>query len=213
MPVGSVPPSGERRAEDSAGGELPAPGDASFGDLELPRAGLPGWLVALTFVCIAVFVAGLVVYLRRSTDTGGSSRSSAAGTGSSTAAAPAPTTGMVLVHRADGSPWFYVDPSPVTLASFRQVFGKHEQAGGPEDPVVMVSYNEARSYATTRGGRLLTSDEWDSAAATPGVRVGDVLEWVLSPDENNKVARQKAKSIVRPDKPQKDVTFRMAKQL
>jgi eukaryotic-like serine/threonine-protein kinase len=210
MPIGSVPPSGERRAEDSGGGELPGPG-ASLGDLELPRAGLPGWLVALTFVCIAVFVAGLVVYLRRD-----SGPSSAPGPGSSTAASTAsttPPTGMVLVHRADGSPWFYVDPRPVTLASFRQVFAKHEQAGGPDDPVVMVSYNEARSYASTRGGRLLTSDEWDSAAATPGVVVGDALEWVASPDENNKTARQKARSIVRPDKPQKDVTFRMAKPL
>jgi hypothetical protein len=208
MPVGSVPPSGERRAEDSAGSELRAPGDASLGDLELPRAGLPGWLVALTFVCIAVFVAGLVVYLRRDS---GPSSSSAPGSGAATA--PAPTTGMVLVHRADGSPWFYVDPSPVTLASFRQVFAKHEQAGGPDDPVVMVSYNEARSYATTRGGRLLSSEEWDSAAATPGVRLGDALEWVRSDDENNRIARQKGKSIARPDKPQKDVTFRMAKPL
>jgi formylglycine-generating enzyme required for sulfatase activity len=119
----------------------------------------------------------------------------------------------VLVRRADGSPWFYVDPRPVTVAAFRQLFAKHEQPGGPDDPVVMVSFNEARSYATTRGGRLLTSDQWDSAAATPGVRVGDTLEWVQSPDENNRIARQRGKSVVRPDKPQKDVTFRMAKPL
>jgi hypothetical protein len=169
-------------------------------------------------VCIAVFVAGLVVYLRRDSDPASSGASGPGGAradGSNAPAAPS-TSGMVLVHRADGSPWFYVDPRPVTVAAFRQLFARHEQPGGADDPVapvVMVSYNEARSYATTRGGRLLTSDEWDSAAATPGVRVGEVLEWVLSPDENNKVARQKAKSIVRPDKPQKDVTFRMAKQL
>jgi formylglycine-generating enzyme required for sulfatase activity len=121
---------------------------------------------------------------------------------------------MVLVHKADGTPWFYVDPRPVTVASFRQLFGTHEQAGVPEDAVVMVSYNEARSYAKTRGGRLLTSDEWDSAATTPGFRVsGDLLEWVESPDENTKVVRQRGKSLVRLDKPQNDVTFRMAKQL
>jgi hypothetical protein len=44
------------------------------------------------------------------------------------------------------------------------------------------------------------------------VRVGDMLEWVESPDESNRIARQRNKSVVRPDRPQKDVTFRMAKQ-
>jgi len=77
----------------------------------------------------------------------------------------------------------------------------------------MVSYTEARSFARTRGGRLLTSEEWNSASTTPGFRVsGDLLEWVESPDDG-KIARQHGKSIVRPDKPQMDVTFRMAKQL
>jgi serine/threonine protein kinase len=181
-------------------------------ELQLPRAGLPGWLVALTFVCIAVFVAGLVVYLRRDSASSGQNGGKGA-SGASVVAPPAPAaTAMVLVHRADGTPWFYVDPRPVSVASFRQLFAKHEQAGGADDPVVMVSYNEARSYATTRGGRLLTSDEWDSASATPGVRVGDMLEWVESPDESNRIARQRNKSVVRPDRPQKDVTFRMAKQ-
>src|SRR5262245_5488814 len=52
MPVGSAPPpSGERRAEDSAaGGELgPGPDGGLAGDIEVPRTGLPGWLLALTF--------------------------------------------------------------------------------------------------------------------------------------------------------------------
>jgi hypothetical protein len=216
VPVGAA--GSERRAEDSAAGELgggPADG-ADRSEIELPRAGLPGWLVALTFVCIALFVAGLVVYLRRDSDPASSPAggpggpSAAAGSTTPTAAS---TTGMVLVHRADGSPWFYVDPRPVTVASFRQLFARHEQTGSPDDAVVMVSYNEARSYATTRGGRLLTSAEWDSAATTPGVRASDLFEWVESPDENNRIARQRGKSVVRPDRPQKDVTFRMAKQL
>jgi serine/threonine-protein kinase len=216
----------ERRVADAAAAsEITGIADKlEASELELPRAGLPGWLVALTFVCIAVFVAGLVVYLRRDSAPPGKS---GANTPSATsapepprvidprgpAARPEPAaTAMVLVHRADGSPWFYVDPRPVTAASFRQLFGKHEQAGSPDDPVVMVSYNEARSFATTRGGRLLTSDEWDSAATTPGVRVGDAFEWVESPDENNRIVRQRGKSAARPDRPQKDVTFRMAKQ-
>jgi len=194
--------------------EVPAV-EAPFDDRELPRAGLPGWLVALTFVCIALFVAGLVVYLRR----GGEPATSPTGSanprdaGSAAAAEPTPPPDMVLVRRPDGTAWFYVDARPVSLAAFRALFGKHEQAGDPDDAAVMVSYNEARSYAKTRGGRLLTSDEWDSAAGTPGFRVsGDLLEWIESPDEKSKVVRQHGKSILRSDKAQKDVTFRMAKQ-
>jgi eukaryotic-like serine/threonine-protein kinase len=218
--------------KDDPGASSPGLGTGAAGssDVEVPRAGLPGWLVALTFVCIALFVAGLVVYLRRD------SEASAIGPGSgnpppphdageAVAVAdaqpeppppppPPPPTDMVLVRKPDGTPWFLVDARPVTVGSFRQLFGKHEQAGRDDDAVVMVSYNEARSYAQTRGGRLLTSDEWDSASTTPGFQVsGDLLEWVESPDEKNKAARQHGKSVVRPDKPQKDVTFRMAKQL
>jgi hypothetical protein len=223
-----MPPAPDRRPDDPGGG---APGETSdphaastagASDLELPRAGLPGWLVALTFVCIALFVAGLVVFLRR--DRGGSAldnpglvspRDAGATTIADGATAPQPPNDMVLVRKPDGTPWFLVDARPITVAAFRQVFGKHEQGGSADgDPVVLVSYNEARSYATTRGGQLLTSTEWDLAAATPGFQVsGDLFEWVESPDEKTKVVRQPGKSVVRADKPQKDVTFRMAKQL
>jgi formylglycine-generating enzyme required for sulfatase activity len=121
---------------------------------------------------------------------------------------------MVLVRKPDGTPWFYVDPQPVTAGAFRRLFSAHEQDGSSEDAVVMVSYNEARSYAKTNGGRLLTSEEWDTAATTPGFRVsGDLLEWVESPDEKTKIARQHGKSSSRPHKPQKDVTFRLVRPL
>ena len=222
----ALPGAGDRRA-----GEPTSPPSAPFGGpepgaaddidtsvFEQPRAGLPGWLVALTFVCIAVFVAGLVVYLRRDgeTTTGRATGKPAPADARPSAGADADpgapaTADMVLVKRGDGTT-FYVDAQPVSVAAFRQLFGKHEQAGGDADAVVMVSYNEARSYARTRGGRLLTSEEWDAAATTPGFRVaGDLLEWVESPDEKSKVVRQHGKSLVRPDKPQNDVTFRMAK--
>jgi len=184
----------------------------------LPRAGLPGWLIALTFVCIALFVAGLVVFLRRDTGarapTGANdavhTAPGAPGAPVGKAADPVPTSGMILVRKPDGTPWFYVDPQPVSASQFRQLFAKHEQAGAASDPVVMVSYNEARSYAQTLGCRLLTSDEWDSAITTPGVRVaGDLLEWVESPADSKQV-RQRGKTLARPDTPQKDITFRMA---
>ena len=79
----------------------------------------------------------------------------------------------------------------------------------------MVSYNDARAYANTTGGKLLTADEWDAALSTPGVQpAGDLLEWVESPevgDEKTRVARQRGQSLPRPDQGQPDVTFRMAK--
>jgi formylglycine-generating enzyme required for sulfatase activity len=117
---------------------------------------------------------------------------------------------MILVRKPDGAPWFYVGPQPVSASEFRQLFAKHDQAGAETDPVVMVSYNEARSYAQTLGYRLLTSDEWDSAITTPGVRAaGDLLEWVESPADAKQV-RQRGKTLARPDTPQKDITFRIA---
>jgi eukaryotic-like serine/threonine-protein kinase len=209
-----VLPQVERRAEDAPA----AAAGATSIDEELPRAGLPGWLVALTFVCIALFVAGLVVYLRRGGDAAPRRSSGSAGeTRDATAdgaAQPRPPPDMLLVHRPDGAPWFFVDAQPVTAAAFRQLFDQHEQAGAVGEAVVMVSYDFARSYAATRGGRLMTSEEWDSAAATPGFQVpGALFEWIESPDENNRVVRQRGKSQVRPDEPQKDVTFRLAKQL
>ena len=214
-----------------AAAERPDPADpgasrhgANGSQIALPSVGLPGWLVALTFVCIAVFVAGLVVYLRRDAasaamvptansprDAGGSG---VAVTTTDSPSEPAPPTDMVLVHKPDGAPWFYVDARPVTVAAFRQLFARHDQAGEPGDAVVMVSYNEARSYAKTRGGRLLSSDEWTAAEATPGFCVsGELLEWVESPDDKRRAVRQHGKSLVRPDTRQNDVTFRMAKPL
>ena len=199
----------------------PADSSSALAGGALPRAGLPGWLVALTVVCVAVFVAGLVVFLRRGGEAG-DPRSRAAASAppvpgaAGTAAEPAPPAGMVLVRKSGGAPWFYVDARPVTAAAFRQLFTHHDQGGrgGGEDPVVMVSYNEARSYAETRGGRLLSSDEWNQAQATPGVTIaGKLFEWVESSDEPGKLARQPGKSQVRPDTPQNDVTFRTARSL
>ena len=176
----------------------------------LPRAGLPSWLIAVSFVCIAVFVAGLVVYLRRAPAAVPAPAPTAAPTGGPSHSDASPGADMILVRKPDGSAWFYVDPQPVTASQFRQLFTKHDQAGGEADPVVMVSYNEARSYAQTLGFRLLTSDEWDSAITTPGVRVaGDLLEWVESPADTKQV-RQRGKTETRPDTPQKDITFRIA---
>jgi serine/threonine-protein kinase len=199
----------------------PSPADAS---VALPvRRGLPAWLVVITLASIALFAAGLIVYLQHgagatpTTSPGGSASpgSGSAGTGSGARGAldPVPPAGMILVRKRDGSPWFFVDEKPVSAGDFQKLFADHVQATGPDDPVTSISYDRARSYAQTRGGRLLRADEWDRATTTPGVVVSDGLyEWVESPEGSREV-RQHGKSQVRPDKEQKDVTFRMAKDL
>ena len=208
-------------------------GSATVSDEALAvRGGLPAWLVVLTLASIAVFAAGLVVYLQHGRATPGTapagsagSAGSAASTGSAKPAAggsgagsqvtvePAAPAGMVLVHHPDGSPWFFVAEQAVSAGAFAKLFADHQQTGGPDAPVVDVTYDAARSYAQTHGERLVRPDEWDRATSTPGVVVTDGLfEWVESPEGKHEV-RQHGKSQVRPDKPQKDVTFRVAKDL
>ncbi|HEX3478466.1 MAG TPA: serine/threonine-protein kinase [Kofleriaceae bacterium] len=209
----------ERQSDEAA---VADPG----GEPGIPRAGLPGWLVALTFVCIALFVAGLVVYLRRGDGAAGRATgaapahrpdraTTAAGSAAAPPAAPPTANDTVVVRRSDGTPWFVVDARPVSDAAFRQVFAEHRQPAAAGGAVVMVSYNDARAYANTRGGKLLSPDEWDAALSTPGVQAaGGLLEWVESPesgDEKTKLVRQNGQSLPRPDQAQADVTFRMAK--
>ncbi|HEY0253958.1 MAG TPA: serine/threonine-protein kinase [Kofleriaceae bacterium] len=184
------------------------------------RPSLPAWLWVVTLASIAVFVAGLVTYMTRA-DGDPKPAQGSAGSGSSggfavvdpridAATSPDPkSTTMILVSKPDGSPWFYVDEAPVPAAAYKKLFNTHDQDGNA--PVVQVSYDSARSYASTRGGRLLRSDEWDAATTTPGVIVTDGLyEWVESP-EGKRTVRQHGKVLVRPDAAQKDVTFRVAR--
>ncbi|CAN5300408.1 hypothetical protein BH11MYX1_BH11MYX1_11160 [soil metagenome] len=189
-----------------------------------PKAGLPTWLIVLTLACLALFVAGLVAYLthadgpaknaQHGVGSGGGfavvEGPNGSGNGSGTGSNDSKTT-VILVKHPDGSPWFLVDAAPVPAAAFKKLFSDHDQPGAPAAPVVLVSYDGARSYASTRGGRLLRSDEWDAAVVTPGVVVADGLyEWVESP-EGKRTVRQHGKLLQRPDKEQKDVTFRVAK--
>ena len=175
-----------------------------------PKTGLPAWLVMVTLASLALFVAGLVTYLGREEPAAAPTPATTiAGSGSSTST----TTTQILVKHADGSPWFYVDAQPVSAAAYQKLFAEHTQPGSPDDPAIDVSYDEARSYAKTRSGRLLRSDEWDAAAATAGVITRDgVYEWVESP-EGKRTVRQSHKTLVRPDNPQADVSFRVAKDL
>jgi len=196
----------------------------SDGELDTPppRA-LPGWLIGVTLLCIALFAAGLVVYLRRDTadaktnPTPGSNKTGSVEAPTDAAqvakidAAGSPAN-MLLVRKADGSPWFYTDAAPVTVGQYREVFSRVE--GNAKDPIVNVSYTEARGYVKTKGGRLLTSEEWERASVTPNFVVADgFFEWVDSADEKQKTIRAHGKTLTRPDAKQKDVTFRMAKDI
>jgi eukaryotic-like serine/threonine-protein kinase len=167
---------------------------------ELPASrGLPVWLLVFTVACVALFVAGLVVYLQREP---------AAPDKTGTAAPP---PGMLLVNHPDGRPWLYVDARPVTAGAYKAVFADHEGSG--DAPVTMVSYDQARSFAGTHERRLLRGDEWDAAAGLPQFVVADGLyEWVESPEGKREV-RGKGEKQIRSDAPQKDVTFRMAEDI
>jgi serine/threonine-protein kinase len=192
---------------------------SSDGGLDLPpRPAIPGWIWFVTVACLALFGVGLVMYLQRPPASGTTSGvvspppSDAAVTAADAPGAPVAVAGMVLIKKPDGSPWFYADPRPLTRAAYQQVFAKHEQPGTADAPVVMVSYTEAKSYALTHGGRLLTGDEWLAASTTPGFIIEPGLsEWVESIDEKKKTIRGQGKPQTRPDAKQKDVTFRTAR--
>ncbi|HVK84248.1 MAG TPA: SUMF1/EgtB/PvdO family nonheme iron enzyme, partial [Kofleriaceae bacterium] len=121
--------------------------------------------------------------------------------------------GMLLVTMKAGER-LLVDAKPISLADYRAVFAKHAQTGKPEDAVVGVSYTEAKSFALTKGRRLLTTAEWDAAAVTAGFIVADGRwEWVDSPDDKKKTVRQHGKTATRADAKAPDVTFRTAKSI
>ncbi|MDX2090084.1 MAG: bifunctional serine/threonine-protein kinase/formylglycine-generating enzyme family protein [Kofleriaceae bacterium] len=199
----------------------PAVSDASLD--QLPERAIPAWVLFFTLACVGLFATGLVMYMQK----GGEAQAPA-----TNPPAPAPATtvdaavttvtpdaldtpaGMLLVTMKTGEK-LLVDARPISLDNYRAVFAKHDQPGKPDDAAVNISYTEAKSYALTKGRRLLTSAEWDAAAVTAGFVVADGRwEWVDSPDEKKKTVRQHgSKAQTRTDAKAADVTFRTAKSL
>jgi hypothetical protein len=215
------------------GHPAPAPGyaDDEAGLSRLPPPLFPRWAIAVTLASLALFVAGLVVYLGREPaaspspggDAGPSASAGAAGpdagapgrdasSGDGGARGPEVPPGMMLVKDASGAPRLYVDTHPVTAEEFRSVFARHRQKEGRPE-VISVSYTEARSYAKTAKGRLLTAAEWDMASTMPGFVVVDGLsEWVES-EGGKRVAKKHGEESARKDQEYADVTFRLARDL
>jgi len=201
-------------------------GGATLSDGEMKVAtggGLPAWLIVVSLLSLGLFVAGLVVYMQRDTSSAAPPKDGSGSSGSNVGSTPPPTpdadvgkkapAGMVLVTRKDGTQ-FAVDEKPVTVSAYKTVFSDHKQGGTEIDPVVNIKYVEARSFAKTKGNRLLRAEEWDLAATAPGVTVAPALmEWV-EPGDDKKNVRQHGKGEARPqDKEFKDVTFRMARDI
>jgi serine/threonine-protein kinase len=201
-------------------------GGATLSEGDLPAAGkLPGWLLVLTLLSAATFAVGLVVYLKdssataaarpKTTGSGGSAGSGGPVAGPTIDAKQAPTAppGMILVTATDGRV-FAIDEKPVSVTAYKTMYGEHKQTGSGDDPVTNITYDAARSYANTKGGRLVRPDEWTAASTQPGFMVSPagLLEWVESP-EGKRTVVQHGKNEVRADTPHTDVTFRMAKDL
>ncbi len=195
-------------------------------------------LVALTAIATLVLVVGAIVYLTAGRSAGasqaapgsgsarvgsGSAGSGQLGSGSAIVVTPPPApvapAGMVLVRDAAGQPAVFVDVQPVTGAEFAAMFASHKVAkGGASKAAIGVTYVGARSYAQTKGGRLLTSAEFDAAMATPGVvpTPTGLFEWIDSsgaPDAGPLTVRAPGKAEPRKPQGPKDVTFRRARSL
>ncbi len=193
-----------------------------------PRRGLPGWLWLVTAAAVLTFAAGLVVHLTRGAPAGvappgaGGEPVTAIDAGPLPVDAPppppppVPPAGMVLVTRADGAPWFFVDARPVTAAEYAAVFTnlKPPSKAAADKPVVNAPYSFARAYAQKVDKRLLTAEEWEAAVITPGVIASPAqFEWVAPAVGKEAPVRAPGRAAMRPQTGQKDVTLRLGRDL
>lgn len=189
------------------------------------------WLVAVTIISVLVFLTGLVLMLA-------GPRPSAEGTAlpidasvTATAADAAPPErlpppeapeGMVLVTKADGTPWLFVSTKPVSYGEYSKIFPRQKKpstsARTNGRTVTEVAYKYAVEYASTVDRRLPSPEEWERAATTEGFAAagGALWEWV----DDGTTGISAPRSVRRGDKAAKrkpdayrDVTFRLAMDL
>lgn len=190
-------------------------------------APLPRWVWLVTALAVAAFAAGLVRHLTRSpaaaTATGPSPGAEVTDAGVAPVIdapppppLPTPPDGMVLVVRADGTPWLFVDARPVTAGEYAKAFPKLKapKASAADLPVTGAPYNFAKAYAQTVGKRLLTDDEWQAAVTTPGVITSPTMfEWIAPAVGKQAPVRALGKAANRSQSAHKDVTIRLGKDL
>ena len=207
------------------GGKRPRESDAP------PAARSSGWLIAVTVLSALVFAAGLGLLLF-------GPRAEGAETPVARPAVPPPPpdaapppkpkpdpvapAGMLLVRKPDGAPWMFIGAAPVSLGDYSTARPTEKKPGRNKrenrKPVLQVSYDQARSYALSAGGRLPTPEEYAAAAALEGFTAPPkLLEWV---DDGARGAQTPRSVRGAPDvadklrpTPHANVTFRLARDL
>ena len=228
VPVIAVTAKNAAKAPEDAERTIAERGNANAsaslgGDLSRDLAAVGArWIIAITVISVVALVAAAIFFIVH--DRGGKSTTSAPTTPSSTAAKPnallaqSPTVpaGMVLVKRADGTPWFFIDAAPVTHRQFAKIFVEHHVAATELDhPVTNVAYNVGRAFAQTRSGHLATAEQWEAAIGTVGVHVAPGLsEWIddeaaTTPHAAGNEVRTPGQPPRRIDAASPDVTFRV----
>lgn len=212
--VGGAGPVGA--ALDAAGGgnagppavmpRAPAHGGARADTSVIVAPALPRWLLGVTVVSVLLLLAGVGLAVLGPASGHGAGEESGGvpataadagpapgdpGQGVAPAALPAsrptPPEGMLLVTRADGTPWLFVDAAPVTEEAYAAIFPNHrlhhksrrKAAASRDKAVTGVAFVYAQAYARSRGKRLLTAEEWQAAARVQGFdNAGGLWEWV-----------------------------------
>jgi len=134
-------------------------------------------------------------------------------------APPAPPPGMLLLPDEDGNPAAYVAARPVTLGEFAATFparAKNTSAKARGRAVTRVSFSDAREFATKANARLLTEAEYERARELAGFDGEPKLwEWVMADKaaKSRRRVRNGKRTGDRRDKGQRDVTFRLVRDL
>jgi serine/threonine protein kinase len=201
-----------------------APGEPADAALRVIQPRMPRWVRVATALAVLTFLAGLaltalgprmldVLPLAR-----GPALTEVNPVMEPTQPAPArpkPPAGMLLVTRADGTPWFFVDARPVSRGDYKALFPQHTMADGPEaEPVTGIAFHYARAFAQSKGKRLLSAEEWRAATKTEGfANAGGLWEWVAdasSKRDQHAAIHPRDGIATRGGANAGDVTFRLA---